>query len=69
MLYQWSAVISLHNGTTDRETLWENFRAQGDVNTMWRIQYEVVTKDTYQDFMARYSLDAWRDEITTALAG
>ena len=63
-----AAVISLHNGTTDRTTLWENVRASGDVNTMWRIQYEVVTKDTYQDFMARYSLEAWRDEITTALS-
>ena len=63
-----AAVISLHNGTTTRETLWEQFRAPGDVNTMWRIQYEVVTKDTYQDFMARYSLDAWRDIITNALS-
>jgi len=63
-----AAVISLHNGTSDRDSLWAKFRAPGDVNTMFKVPYEVVSVTTYKDFMARYSLDAWRDEITNALS-
>ena len=63
-----AAVISLHNGTTDRDSLWAKFRAPGDVNTMYQVPYEVVSKDTYKDFMARYSLEAWQDEIVAALS-
>ena len=63
-----AAVVSLHNGTSDRDSLWSKFRAPGDVNTMFKAPYEVVSSGTYKDFMARYALDAWRDEIVAALS-
>jgi hypothetical protein len=56
------------NGTSDRDSLWEKVRAPGDVNTMFQVPNEIVSKNTYKDFMTRYSLEAWRDEIVNALS-
>ena len=63
-----AATISMHNGTSDRDSLWSKFRASGDVNTMFQVPYEVVSQKTYKDFMEKYSLEAWRDEIVNALS-
>ena len=63
-----SAVISLHNGTSTRDTLWSKFRAEGDINTMFQIPYEIVSVKTYEEYMERYSLEAWQDEIVTAMS-
>jgi ABC-type sugar transport system substrate-binding protein len=45
-----SGLVSLMNGTTTQETLWEHLRAPGDIKTYYLMQTEIITIDTYQEF-------------------
>lgn len=48
-----AGIVALMDGRATSETLWEEVRAPGDIATRFNITLEVVTKDTYKDFIAR----------------
>ena len=45
-----SGLVSLMNGTSTFDSLWSGIRLPTDILTFYEIGYEVVTKDTYQDY-------------------
>lgn len=46
-------ILALIDGSETAETLWASRRAPGDLATLFYVESEVVTRDTYKDFIAR----------------
>ena len=48
-----SGIVSMINGTTTMETLWEDMRAPNDQKTYFLMDTVLLTIDTYEDFFAQ----------------
>ena len=46
-------IIALVDGRETEDTLWKELRRPNDVATLFYVETEVVTRDTYRDFIAR----------------
>ena len=46
-------IIALVDGRETEDTLWKEIRRPNDVATLFYVETEVVTRDTYRDFIAR----------------
>ena len=51
-------LISMINGTSTSETIWEHMRGANDERTFYQVSHDMLTRDTYQAYFERVRAEA-----------